>query len=1297
MKKISLILFFLFNLAILNFSNANGMNCNSAYPYQIGQELHLDFSAGQTQMYFEFNATSQQAVLQITEYQNIYSPLDLLDTIRVFEHISCANLNQLAQISKSSLEHANALTLNNLNIGQDYLIVLERSASNSTSTAPFGLFSNYIIVSAVCQDQAPCMEEVRNGQFTYATTDTTTPNKAFDGEICFWENESGSPDHWSHTSTNRDFAGMGSVVYSNSYIIESISTGLKNPTASGDQLVLTADLARGFANGLFGQFTALAPEEIKFLLVKSSDLNAIAGSPAVRQSTILSILPDAFEMGVVQGFQLQNQTFSSYSFCKTVNDSYDRLLILAENQFAIGSLTYFEVDNVSLINLKDMAGEDVEVDVCTVDYEPITIGNSCDLNGFTYSWSPATGLSSSTVAQPEVDLQNYASSYTLTMTHTASGCIHTDQVNFNVNNLPAPTLRAGEDITWGEANINDISLVNNEYISNNATFVVEGDFTVDADWTLTDCKLYMKEDAKIIVTNGATLKFDGHLNHSFIKPCEESWKGIVAFGEAGVHIEDAHPFYGSDLGITLIEGADLYAKKIDFRQNKRCIYAESSLDTQRDVEFLVEDCDFKSDIPFPTGVLFNAYYPQKAIEMKFLYNTGFVVPLIKNNKFFGSAGGIEIRECEGVFVDYNEFRDFYNVGLPPYPGNAAKATTAIKFYGTPHAAFAPPSYHAKHNRFWDTHTAIRNYDRLKMYTFFNGFNVDLNTSGGPINIYEGVPGNTFFIGSNNNVVNGGTKGRIQLSADRVYGVNSGFELYNTDVSLGGIDATRINCVSNEGSTGIIIDNSNLSGNTNHIVADGGKIEFAHKAITLFNVSSGYTGGSIVDIEDYTPPSDPCTDPNQACPCLNPPCNFPLEKGYGIRAVGSVVNISASFYEIALIKNPSTGIPNLNTEGIISEFGSLTISCIRVENMGTGIRFEGLNTLNLINSSLRNNYIDMHLNNYGEVGTHGDPAYGIATEWESSPPLGYDIFTSNNTNGSLSTFYFESIHPYIPTTLGNDGNNSSNAVVNTTAPFTVNSCAFLRKKAKTNPNPKKEEWIKRQQKRAKSLSGNKARYEAQLAYWAYQADSSLQADSSSVKSYGDSLSALPFGKIMKALRNGESDSAIKSIAVVHQFDKDVRFAARMNTRLMKKAVLDSLELNRLRSLAAACPTDKGVAVFQARNVLGQMGDKGYWNPCEGVDTTQKGKVKRLTAGTSNNSIILYPNPAANSLNLEIAVEANSNTIIRFFDLLGKEVYAQQLQEGELHSLSTETMTNGIYFYRLEQNGSLLQSGKQIIQR
>jgi gliding motility-associated-like protein len=94
--------------------------------------------------------------------------------------------------------------------------------------------------------------------------------------------------------------------------------------------------------------------------------------------------------------------------------------------------------------------------VATTTGQPVTIG-AAPVAGYTYSWSPATGLSSTTVANPTVTLTNttgapITQTYTLTVTNT-TGCTGTASVAVTVN--VDPTLVFYNIITPNGDGLND--------------------------------------------------------------------------------------------------------------------------------------------------------------------------------------------------------------------------------------------------------------------------------------------------------------------------------------------------------------------------------------------------------------------------------------------------------------------------------------------------------------------------------------------------------------------------------------------------------------------------------------------------------------------------------------------------------------------------------------------------------------------------------------------------------------------------------------------------------------------------
>lgn len=80
-------------------------------------------------------------------------------------------------------------------------------------------------------------------------------------------------------------------------------------------------------------------------------------------------------------------------------------------------------------------------DVTTTCTTPTAVIGTAAVAGFTYAWSPASGLSDTNVAQPTADPVS-TTTYTVTVTETATGCTATDAVVVTVNET-APSAPTG--------------------------------------------------------------------------------------------------------------------------------------------------------------------------------------------------------------------------------------------------------------------------------------------------------------------------------------------------------------------------------------------------------------------------------------------------------------------------------------------------------------------------------------------------------------------------------------------------------------------------------------------------------------------------------------------------------------------------------------------------------------------------------------------------------------------------------------------------------------------------------------
>jgi gliding motility-associated-like protein len=100
------------------------------------------------------------------------------------------------------------------------------------------------------------------------------------------------------------------------------------------------------------------------------------------------------------------------------------------------------------------AGTDIST--CSSN-NPGTLGTATTV-GYTYSWSPATNLSSTTISNPNITLTNPGTT-TYTVTTTSQGCISADSVIVKVNPFPIADFDFTDVCLTQAMNFNDLSTI----------------------------------------------------------------------------------------------------------------------------------------------------------------------------------------------------------------------------------------------------------------------------------------------------------------------------------------------------------------------------------------------------------------------------------------------------------------------------------------------------------------------------------------------------------------------------------------------------------------------------------------------------------------------------------------------------------------------------------------------------------------------------------------------------------------------------------------------------------------------
>ncbi|QQS30263.1 MAG: T9SS type A sorting domain-containing protein [Sphingobacteriales bacterium] len=98
-----------------------------------------------------------------------------------------------------------------------------------------------------------------------------------------------------------------------------------------------------------------------------------------------------------------------------------------------------------------------------------------------------------------------------------------------------------------------------------------------------------------------------------------------------------------------------------------------------------------------------------------------------------------------------------------------------------------------------------------------------------------------------------------------------------------------------------------------------------------------------------------------------------------------------------------------------------------------------------------------------------------------------------------------------------------------------------------------------------------------------------------------------------------------------------------------------------------------------------------------DLTEGMPIQFKTREANSSLISIAPNPAATQLQIQYRLPDKTLADLEIYNTTGKRVYRQAVSQTGNLQLSIEDWTNGIYFYRLVQNGHLLSTGKILVSK
>ena len=181
-------------------------------------------------------------------------------------------------------------------------------------------------------------------------------------------------------------------------------------------------------------------------------------------------------------------------------------------------------------------------------------------SGFTYSWSPAAGLSSTTVANP-VATPTVTTTYTLVVTNSA-GCSATTTVTVTVNPQCLCTLTYDYDLTSSTSTsvaFPSLTGLTHKNIRVNGTLTIDG-----GGFNFSGCNIVMLPGSSIQTTSGSILYIT---DRTHIFSCDGMWNGITLVSGSSAQIKNASIIEDAIRAVKIDQGATAQVEFCVFNRN----------------------------------------------------------------------------------------------------------------------------------------------------------------------------------------------------------------------------------------------------------------------------------------------------------------------------------------------------------------------------------------------------------------------------------------------------------------------------------------------------------------------------------------------------------------------------------------------------------------------------------------------------------------------------------------------------------------------------------------------------------
>ena len=248
--------------------------------------------------------------------------------------------------------------------------------------------------------------------------------------------------------------------------------------------------------------------------------------------------------------------------------------------------------------------------------------------------------------------------------------------------------------------------------------------------------------------------------------------------------------------------------------------------------------------------------------------------------------------------------------------------------------------------------------------------------------------------------------------------------------------------------------------------------------------------------------------------------------------------------------------------------------------------------------------------------------------------------------------------------------------------------FVKKKWNKLKNGNRPHWNR------KGNGSDSALYLRQQLQFYHLSKDSARYNSQQFSSFRDSMKNTVLGRAL-----GKNSRAVQmSRSSLNNFDQNVMTVEPILNKHFADSALTKSELDQLRQIAVLCPYTEGIAVYQARRVLHEFGDRLLVNECEISNTDQSGasKVRIKVSDSSNFAITIFPNPTNQSTNLYFETSKEGTFSIEIIDLIGKCIKLKSVLPNINNNFDVSEMQSGVYFIRLFEEDKLIQTQKLVVQ-